>query len=122
MTVGWTPTQYGTGAKAEVIELKRQLEASGLFRVTLRSAEWPQYQQLARAGAYDLFQAGWIPDYPDADDYLAPFVAANGAFQNGYRSAAASKLLRAGNHRAERAASATTWSASCRECWPARFR
>ena len=93
LTVGWTPTQYGAGAKAEVIELKRQLEASGLFRVTLRSAEWPQYQQLTRAGAYDLFHAGWIPQYPDADDYLAQFVATDGAFQNGYRSAAAAKLL-----------------------------
>jgi peptide/nickel transport system substrate-binding protein len=93
LTVGWTPTQYGAGAKAEVLELKRQLEASGLFRVTLRSAEWPQYQQLTRAGAYDLFQGSWIPEYPDADDYLAPFVATNGAFQNGYRSAAAAKLL-----------------------------
>lgn len=93
LTVGWTPSQYGVGAKAEVLELKRQLEASGLFRVTLRSAEWPQYQQATKAGAYDLFQAGWIPDYPDADDYLAPIVATNGVFQTGYRSAAASKLL-----------------------------
>jgi peptide/nickel transport system substrate-binding protein len=92
LTVGWTPTQYGTGAKAEVLELKRQLEASGLFRVTLRSAEWPQYQQATKAGAYDLYQAGWTPEYPDADDYLAPFVT-DVPFQNGYRSAAATKLL-----------------------------
>jgi len=76
-----------------VLELKRQLEASGLFRVTLRSAEWPQYQQLTKAGAYDLYQAGWIPEYPDADDYLAPFVATDGAYVNGYRSASATKLL-----------------------------
>jgi peptide/nickel transport system substrate-binding protein len=93
LTVGWTPTQYGAGAKAEVLELKRQLEASGLFRVTLRSAEWPQYQQLTRAGAFDLFHASWIPLYPDPDDYLRPIVAVDGAFQTGYRSAAASKLL-----------------------------
>jgi peptide/nickel transport system substrate-binding protein len=93
LTVGWTPTQFGAGAKAEVLELKRQLEASGLFRVTLRSAEWPQYQQLAKSGAYDLFQGGWIPEYPDAEDYLAPFVMAGGAFQNGYKSTAAVTLL-----------------------------
>jgi peptide/nickel transport system substrate-binding protein len=92
LTVGWTPSQYGVGAKVEVLELKRQLEASGLFRVTLRGAEWPQYQQATKAGAYDLYQAGWTPAYPDADDYLAPFVT-DVAFQNGYRSAAATKLL-----------------------------
>ncbi|MEU4191569.1 ABC transporter substrate-binding protein [Kribbella sp. NPDC026611] len=94
LTVGWTPTQYGAGGKLEVLELKRQLEASGLFKVTLRAVEWPQYQQATKAGAYDLYQAGWIPEYPDADDYLAPFVAPDGAFQaNGYRSSAATKLL-----------------------------
>jgi len=93
LTVGWTPTRYGAGAKAEVLELKRQLEASGLFRVTLRSAEWPQYQQATRAGVYDLFHAGWMPPYPDSDAYLRPFVAPDGQFQNGYRSAAAAKLL-----------------------------
>ncbi|WP_427892932.1 ABC transporter substrate-binding protein [Kribbella sp. GL6] len=94
LTVGWTPSQYGLGAKAEVLELKRQLEASGLFRVTLRSAEWPQYQVATAAGAYDLFMTGWTPQYPDADDYLRPFVATDGAFaSNGYRSAAATKLL-----------------------------
>ncbi|MFI6676896.1 ABC transporter substrate-binding protein [Kribbella sp. NPDC050470] len=92
LTIGWTPSQYGAGAKNEVLELKRQLEASGLFRVTLRSAEWPQYQQLIKAGAYDLYQGGWIPEYPDADDYLAPFVAATGEFNSGYRSAAAAAL------------------------------
>ncbi|MFG1817945.1 ABC transporter substrate-binding protein [Kribbella sp. NPDC049174] len=93
LTVGWTPAQYGTGAKNEVLELKRQLEASGLFKVTLRSAEWPQYQQATRAGAYDLYHGGWIPEYPDADDYLAPFVRTGAVFNNGYRSAAAAALL-----------------------------
>jgi peptide/nickel transport system substrate-binding protein len=93
LTVGWTPSQYGVGAKTEVLELKRQLDASGLFRVTLRSAEWPQYQQLIKTGAYDLYHAGWIPEYPDADDYLAPFIRTGAVFQNGYRSAAATALL-----------------------------
>ncbi|HWD77343.1 MAG TPA: ABC transporter substrate-binding protein [Kribbella sp.] len=92
LTVGWTPSQYGVGAKAEVLELKRQLEATGLFRVTLRSAEWPQYQIATKAGAYDLYQTGWTPQYPDADDYLAAFVT-DTPLQNGYRSAVAAKLL-----------------------------
>ncbi|GAA1573032.1 ABC transporter substrate-binding protein [Kribbella sancticallisti] len=93
LTVGWTPIQYGAGAKAEVIELKRQLEASGLFRVALKSAEWPKYLQLARAGSYDLYHAGFLPDYLDGGDYLEPFLRDGGVYQNGYRSAAANKLL-----------------------------
>jgi peptide/nickel transport system substrate-binding protein len=93
LTLGWTPTQYGAGAKAEVTELKRQLDATGLFRVTLRSVEWPRYQQLARAGAFDIYHSGWLPDYPDTDDYLAPFVRDSGLYQNGYKSQTANKVL-----------------------------
>jgi peptide/nickel transport system substrate-binding protein len=93
LTVGWTPTQYGAGAKLEVLELKRQLEASGLFKVVLKSADWPKYQQVARAGAYDLYLAGLIPDYLDSGDYLQPFVRDGGLFQNGYRNSAANKLM-----------------------------
>jgi peptide/nickel transport system substrate-binding protein len=93
LTVGWTPTHYGSGAKAEVLELKRQLEASGLFKVNLRSVEWPRYQQLARAGAFDLYHSGWTPEYPDGDDYLVPFVRDGAIFQNGYKSPTATKLM-----------------------------
>jgi peptide/nickel transport system substrate-binding protein len=93
LTIGWT-SQYGTGAAAEVLELKRQLDASGLFRVTLRSAPWSQYEQRTKAGAYDVYLAGWTPQYRDADDYLAAFVAVDGAFgTDGYRSSPAVLLL-----------------------------
>ncbi|MFF1819861.1 ABC transporter substrate-binding protein [Kribbella sp. NPDC058245] len=93
LTLGWTPSRFGPGSKAEALELKRQLDASGLFRVTLKSAEWPAYQAQIKAGAFDLYIAGWIPEYPDADNYLAPFVGVSDPFPNGYRSAAAMKLL-----------------------------
>jgi peptide/nickel transport system substrate-binding protein len=93
LTVGWTPSHYGPGAKAEALELKRQLDASGLFKVNLRGAEWPQYQQLVRAGAFDLYHAGWIPEYPDSDDYLVPIVREGAVFQNAYRSQTANKLM-----------------------------
>lgn len=92
LTLGWTPTQYGPGAKAEVQEVKRQLEASGLFKVTLRSAEWPRFRQLARSGGFDLYHAGWVPAVPDSDDYLAPFLRDGAPFQNGYKSAPAARL------------------------------
>ncbi len=93
LTLGWTPTRFGPGSKGEALELKRQLDASGLFRVTLRSAEWPAYQQLIRSGVFDLYLAGWTAEYPDADNFLAPFVGVSDPFPNGYRSAAATKLL-----------------------------
>jgi peptide/nickel transport system substrate-binding protein len=93
LILGWTPSHYGPGAKTEAAEVKRQLEASGLFRVNLWGVEWPRYQQLAKAGSFDLFQVGWIPQFPDSDGFVTPVVKDGASFQNGYRSQTATKLL-----------------------------
>jgi peptide/nickel transport system substrate-binding protein len=93
LTVGWTPTHYGPSTEDEANEVKRQLEASGLFKVTLKSTEWNQYQTIYKQGAYDLYILGWFPDYPDADDYLSPFLVDGGFFQNGYENPKANKLV-----------------------------
>ena len=45
---GWyTPTHYGPVGGRLWNEIKRQLEASGLFKVTLKSTEWNQYSEAA---------------------------------------------------------------------------
>ena len=93
LTVGWTPTHYGPSTEDEANEVKRQLEESGLFKVTLKSTEWEQYQTIYKEGAYDLFILGWFPDYPDTDDYLSPFLVDGGFFQNGYKNPEANKLV-----------------------------
>ncbi|MDR7254412.1 peptide/nickel transport system substrate-binding protein [Nocardioides sp. BE266] len=93
LTVGWTPTHYGPSTEDEANELKRQLDESGLFNVTLKSTEWEQYQTIYKEGAYDLWILGWFPDYPDTDDYLSPFMVDGGFFQNGYQSDEANKLV-----------------------------
>jgi peptide/nickel transport system substrate-binding protein len=93
LTVGWTPTHYGPSTEDEANEVKRQLEDSGLFKVTLKSTEWEQYQTIYKEGAYDLFVLGWFPDYPDGDDYLSPFMVDGGFFQNGYKNAQVNKLV-----------------------------
>ena len=84
--MGYTPTHYGPNAVDEATEFKRQLEDSGLFKVDLKSTEWEQYQTIYKEGAYDLWMLGWFPDYPDADDYLSPFLVDGGFFQNGYQN------------------------------------
>ena len=93
ITVGWTPTHYGPATEDEANEFQRQLEASGLFKVTLKSTEWEQYQTIYKQGAYDLWLLGWFPDYPDGDDYLSPFLVDGGFFANGYHNAQANKLV-----------------------------
>lgn len=93
LTLGWTPTHYGPSTEDEANEVKRQLDESGLFNVTLKSTEWEQYQTISKEGAYDLFIYGWFPDYPDTDDYLSPFMINGGFFQNNYDNPEAEKLI-----------------------------
>jgi peptide/nickel transport system substrate-binding protein len=95
ITLGYTPTHYGPNAVDEAQQFQRELEATGLFNVTLKDAEWTQYQTLYKEGAYDLWMLGWYPDYPDADDYLSPFLVNGGFFQNGYNNPQVNSLASA---------------------------
>ena len=93
LTLGYTPSHYGPNAVDEASELQRQLEDSGLFNVSVESAEWTQYQNLYQEGAYDLFQLGWFPDILDADNYLSPFIVDGGFYANGYSNKTVNKLI-----------------------------
>jgi len=92
---GWyTPTHYGPAEVDLWNEIKRQLEASGLFKVNLDSTEWTQYKDAAFSKhQYYFYGLGWFPDYPDPDNYLSPFVRDGGFFQNGYKNANVDKWL-----------------------------
>jgi len=79
----WTPTHYGDASSDEYIEIQRALDASHLFKVSLKSAEWAQYSG-ALGKTYGAFQLGWFPDYPDADDYTVSFYQTNSFYNNGY--------------------------------------
>ncbi|SDO86480.1 peptide/nickel transport system substrate-binding protein [Nakamurella panacisegetis] len=68
---------YGPTSADEYGEIKRQLEATGLFKVNLQSTEWTTYSKERRADAYPVYQLGWFPDFPDADNYISPFLVPN---------------------------------------------
>ena len=92
ITVWWTPSHYGDASADEYAEIQRALNASHLFNVTLKSAEWAQYS--ATLGqTYGAFQLGWFPDYPDAEDYTVPFYQTNNFMTNGYSNAAMTRLI-----------------------------
>ncbi|MEU5719214.1 ABC transporter substrate-binding protein [Streptomyces sp. NPDC020403] len=74
MTFWYTTDRYGSSTAPEFAEIKRQLEASGLFRITLKSAPWKTFQEGFTQGGYPVFGRGWFPDFPDPDNFVAPFV------------------------------------------------
>ncbi|MEU8590400.1 ABC transporter substrate-binding protein [Streptomyces sp. NPDC048664] len=86
LTLWYTTDRYGSETAPEFREIKRQLDASGLFQVTLESRPWKTYVQGYQKGEYPVFGRGWFPDYPDADNYISPFVGQQNALGTPYRS------------------------------------
>jgi peptide/nickel transport system substrate-binding protein len=80
--IWWTPTHYGDSSADEYAEIKRALDESGLFQVTLKSTEWDQYSEASGKDQYPIFQLGWFPDFPDADNYTTPFYHSKDNFLN----------------------------------------
>nr|WP_245769367.1 ABC transporter substrate-binding protein [Streptomyces indicus] len=86
LTLWYTTDRYGSGTKPEFEEIKRQLEKSGLFQVTLKSRPWKSYEQGYKNGEYPVFGRGWFPDFPDPDNFVAPFVGERNALGTPYPS------------------------------------
>jgi peptide/nickel transport system substrate-binding protein len=70
----YTPTHYGDTEADLAALLKKQLEATGLIEVEIKSAEWATYVDYARHARMMLSLFGWYPDYIDPDDFLTPFL------------------------------------------------
>ncbi len=89
----YNPDHYGSNSDQEYNMVKRQLEASGLFKVSLQSTEWNTYSEERVKDAYPAYQLGWFPDFPDADNYLTPFFAPDNFLQSHYDDKTTTKLL-----------------------------
>ncbi|MEO3977432.1 ABC transporter substrate-binding protein [Streptomyces sp. CAU 1734] len=90
----WYPTdRYGSAGGAEFRELKRQLEASGLFRITVQGKSDAEFQEGFKNGDFPVFGWGWFPDFPDPDNFIAPFVGPNNALAIPYDSPEITKDL-----------------------------
>jgi peptide/nickel transport system substrate-binding protein len=86
LTLWYTTDRYGSETALEFQELEKQLEGSGLFTVTLKSRPWKTYVEGYQNGEYPVFGRGWFPDFPDADNFIAPFVGEQNALGTPYRA------------------------------------
>ncbi|ARP69422.1 peptide-binding protein [Streptomyces pluripotens] len=74
LTLHYTTDHYGSATKQEFEILQKQLNGSGLFDVSIQGHPWATYRPAERKGEYDVYGMGWFPDFPDADNFLAPFL------------------------------------------------
>ncbi len=93
LEIWYTPSHYGASSGDEYAEIKRQLDESGLFEVSLKSTEWNQYSEAAFTDKYPIYQLGWFPDYPDADDYVGNFYSETSFLNIHYDNPEMTRLL-----------------------------
>ncbi|GAA1561077.1 MULTISPECIES: ABC transporter substrate-binding protein [Streptomyces] len=74
LTLTYTKDHYGDGTAAEFEILKNQLNSTQLFDITVQGADWTEFRPAQKKGDYAAYGLGWFPDYPDADNFLAPFL------------------------------------------------
>ncbi|MFE3636985.1 ABC transporter substrate-binding protein [Streptomyces sp. NPDC059168] len=74
LTLHYTTDHYGSATKQEFQILQKQLNGSGLFDVSIQGHPWATFRPAERKGEYDVYGMGWFPDFPDADNFVAPFL------------------------------------------------
>jgi len=79
----YTPSHYGDTEVDLAAVLKEQLEATGVMKVTVKSAEWSTYKENWRNKVMPMYLLGWYPDYIDPDNYTAAFAGTTGSAGNG---------------------------------------
>jgi peptide/nickel transport system substrate-binding protein len=86
LTLWSTPSRYGPATDQELKAIAQQLNDSGLFDADVQSVAFDQYEKDIAAGKYGVYVKGWIPDYPDADNFTAPFFGKGNVLSNNYNN------------------------------------
>ncbi|KUO15851.1 ABC transporter substrate-binding protein [Streptomyces dysideae] len=84
LTLHYTTDHYGPATKEEFEVLKKQLDGSGLFDVTIKGEPWDTFRPAEKKGDYEVYGMGWFPDFTDADNFLAPFLDKDNTLRSPY--------------------------------------
>ncbi|MEV3870404.1 ABC transporter substrate-binding protein [Streptomyces sp. NPDC049906] len=86
LTLWSTPVRYGPSTDQEFKAIARQLNDSGLFDAEVRSIEIDRYDEAIAANKYGVYVKGWVPDYPDPDNFTQPFFGKGNVLGNNYEN------------------------------------
>jgi peptide/nickel transport system substrate-binding protein len=87
LELAYPPERYGIDVVGAIEELETQIEATGLAEVTVTAQPWNTYGGDVVGGSYNMALLGWLYDYPDPHNYIAPFVLSGGLGGSGERLA-----------------------------------
>ncbi|WP_241562612.1 ABC transporter substrate-binding protein [Streptomyces hoynatensis] len=86
LTLWATPVRFGPDTVAAFEYLADELNDSGLFRARVRSVDAAAFAEGVANGEFGVYVRGWVPDYPDPDNFTAPFFGPGNVLQGGYES------------------------------------
>ena len=91
LTLWSTPSRYGPSTDQELKAIAKQLNASGLFDADVKSRQVrASTSGTSQSGKYGVYVKGWVPDYPDPDNFTQPFFGKGNVLGNHYRRTATS--------------------------------
>ncbi|MDT0305953.1 ABC transporter substrate-binding protein [Streptomyces sp. DSM 44917] len=93
LTLWVTPVRFGPDTVAAFEHIARQLNDSGLFRARVRSVDADAFDEGVENGEFGAYVRGWVPDYPDPDNFTAPFFGDGNVLANNYDSPRISEEL-----------------------------
>ncbi|MFJ1612530.1 ABC transporter substrate-binding protein [Streptomyces sp. NPDC088251] len=93
LTLHYPSDRVGAGSAAEFGTLKKQFNDTGLFDVTVEGTPWAKYRPAQLRGDYAVYGMGWFPDFPDPDNFVAPFLDRNNFLNSPYTLTPAQKTL-----------------------------
>ncbi|MEV5239269.1 ABC transporter substrate-binding protein [Streptomyces cinnamoneus] len=93
VTLTYTTDHYGQGTEKAFKTLQKQLNSSGLFNVKIQGVKWADFRPEAAKGKYAVYGMGWFPDFPDPDNYVAPFVGPDNFLGSTYRNSKIEDLI-----------------------------
>ncbi|SEE34109.1 ABC transporter substrate-binding protein [Streptomyces sp. KS_5] len=107
LTLHYTTDHYGAATETEFELLKLQLNDSGLFVVDIKGTPWEKFRVREKKGEYEVYGMGWFPDFPDPDNYLAPFLDKDNFLGSPYSNSVIRNTLIPGSRRATNRPSAS---------------
>ncbi|MFI1396607.1 ABC transporter substrate-binding protein [Streptomyces sp. NPDC020681] len=110
LTLHYTTDHYGAGTAKEFETLRDQLNASKLFSVDIKGTEWSKFRPAQKRGDYAVYGLGWFPDFPDPDNYIAPFLDKGNFLNSPYVSTEARQLIPQSRREADRTAASKAFT------------